>query len=214
MKTTSNSLIRPTLRGWVIVLAVLALSGSVARGVPYASCITNNAGTVSYYLNEAATNVNIIFDGGGPDNTNTLGITSKGLHSFSLAGHTTFQIEVKQVAPVGWTLISDDTNPYCEYASPRGVAVSQVATNLSTFGRIYVSDSLSGGIVTNIVNNLKRTNWGKGIFVLNADQSDALGQTTISTGTGIRVQALSNGMAFNMTSPTTSTAVQNRLRAG
>ena len=106
----------------------MTLSSFVARAVPYASCITNNAGTVSYYLNENADNVKVVFDGGGAGNTTDLGAQTKGPHSFAMGAHTSYEIKVSKSAPAGWTLISDDTNPYCEYANPRGVVVSRVAT--------------------------------------------------------------------------------------
>src|ERR1035441_9008735 len=122
MKDTRNLSIRSTLRGLVLALAITLLSSYVAWAVPYASGITNNAGTVSYYLNEAATDVKIIFDGGGVGNTNAPGAQIKGLHSFSLSAHNTYKIQVTQVSAVGWMLTSDDTNPMNLYGSPRGVA--------------------------------------------------------------------------------------------
>ena len=96
MTRISSLIIRPTVRGLVLALAVAALSSYVARAVPYASCITNNAGNVSYYLNEAATDVKIIFDGGGVGKTNALGAQAKGLraHAFSMTGHTSYRIQV------------------------------------------------------------------------------------------------------------------------
>ena len=183
MTKISSLIIRPTVRGLVLALAVAALSSYVARAVPYASCITNNAGNVSYYLNEAATDVKIIFDGGGVGKTNALGAQAKGLHAnaFSMAGHTSYKIQVTQIATVGWTRTSDDANLFCAYPSPRGVAVNKISTNLSTFGRIYVSDSLTNGVVASV----QRANVGKGIFILNADQSDCLGRSTNASQAGM-----------------------------
>ena len=183
MTKISSLTIRPTVRGLVLALAVAALSSYVARAVPYASCITNNAGNVSYYLNEAATDVKIIFDGGGVGKSNTLGPQAKGLHAdaFSMAGHTSYEIQVTQIATVGWTRTSDDANLFCAYPSPRGVAVNKISTNLSTFGRIYVSDSLTNGVVASV----QRANAGKGIFILNADQSDCLGRSTNASQAGM-----------------------------
>src|ERR1035441_4086696 len=187
MKNTTTLSSRPTLRGLVLALAVIALSGVLARAVPYASCITNNAGTVSYYLNEPATDVTVIYDGGGVGKTNDLGALAKGPHTFSMTGHTTYKIQVTQIAPVGWTLISDDSNLLNLYGSPRGVTVSQVSSNLSTFGRIYVADSAAPGgaaeTITDAATTHVRTNFGKGIYVLNADQSDCVGQVFASSAT-------------------------------
>jgi hypothetical protein len=208
MINTTTLPTRPTLRGLVLALAVTALSSVVARAVPYASCITNNGTTVSYYLNEPATDVTVIYDGGGVGKTNDLGALTKGPHTFSMTGHTSYKIKVTQVAPVGWTLISDDSNLMNLYGSPRGVAVSQVSSNLSTFGRIYVADSAAPGgaakTITDAATKLVRTNFGKGIYVLNADQSDCVGQVFASSASGIRVQPASNGIPFNLTTPSTS----------
>src|ERR1035438_3185839 len=115
MKDTRNPSIRPTLRGLVLALAVTVLSSYVARAVPYASCITNNAGTVSYYLNEAADDVKVIFNGGGVGNTNALGAQAKGPHAnaFSLGVHTTYKIQVTRNAAAGWVLTSSDSNSMC-----------------------------------------------------------------------------------------------------
>jgi hypothetical protein len=198
---------RPTVRALALALTVATLPALVARAVPYASGITNNGTTVSYYLNEAATNVTVIYDGGGAGNTNNLGTLSRGVHTFPYAGHSSYKIVVTQTAPVGWTQISSDTNPGAMYGSPRGVVVSQVATNLSTFGRIYVSDSASPATTAlrlqDAVTKQWRTNDSKGIFVLNADLSDAVGQMTVC-GTNVCYHAFTNGMQLNLTTPSTS----------
>ncbi len=193
MKSTKNLPTRPTLSGLVLALAVTALSSYVARAVPYASGVSNTTGTTwTFVLNEPATAVTVLRNGANP-----VSITpTKGIKSFDMSGFSTFSIHVTNNVPVAWTLISDDTNPYNEYANPRGLTVSKVSSNLSTFGRIYVSDSVSGSVVSNIVTTLKRTNWGKGIYILNADQSEALGQTVVSDGAGIAVQAYSNGITW------------------
>src|SRR5437867_4070555 len=96
------------LQGWATALALMSLV-SVSRGVPYASCITNSGGTVSFLLNQNAQDVKIIFDGGGPGNTNALGAQTRGPHSFSLGAHTTYKIQVTHSDPVAWTKFSDET---------------------------------------------------------------------------------------------------------
>ena len=208
MKNTTTPLTRPTLRGLVLALAVIALSSNVARAVPYASCITNNGTTATFYLNELSDDVTVIYDGGGAGKTNDLGVLAKGPHSFSMTGHSSYVINVTKVASVGWTLTSDDTNPMNLYGSPRGVTVSQVSSNLSTFGRIYVADSATPGAAASRLQDattkLWRTNYGKGVFVLNADQSDCLGQASTYGGTNTCVNTFSNGISFNLATPSTS----------
>ena len=206
MKDTRNPIIRPTLHGLVLALAVVALSSYVARAVPYASGVSNTAGnTWTFVLNEDATAVTVLRNGASPV---TIPPT-RGIHSFDMSGFSTFSINVTNNAPVGWVLTSSDSNSMCLYGSPRGVAVSQVSSNLSTFGRIYVADSAAPGGAAELIRDATtlhyRTNIGKGIYVLNADQSDCVGQAVIGLGgTNIYVNPASNGIPFNLTSPTTS----------
>src|ERR1035437_7380386 len=110
MINTTTLPTRPILRGLVLALAVTALSSVVARAVPYASCISDHGISVRYYLNEPATDDTVIYDGGGVGKTNALGALTKVPHTFSMTGHTSYKIKVTQVAPVGWTVISDDSN--------------------------------------------------------------------------------------------------------
>jgi hypothetical protein len=167
--------LRNFLKGTLALLAITLLffRPSAATAVPYASGVTNNAGTVSFTLNEAAGNVTVVFDGGA--SSNDLGALTNGTHSFSLGGATTFSIVVKKDVPLSWTQISTDTN-LTRFFSGRGVAVN-MDPSTPLFGRIYVANALNGttavgGRVT-----------GDGIYILNADRSDALGRgDTASTG--------------------------------
>lgn len=154
--------------GAASVLAIISCA-QMAKAVPYASGISNNAGTVSFILNEAADSVRVIFDGGA--STNDPG-SAKGLHSFALGGATTYEIQVVKNAPQTWAQISVDTNNFVKFFQPKGIAVNLNPANLALFGRIYVGTSTAG--TTAPVASGRTT--GKGIYVLNADQSDALGQ--------------------------------------
>ena len=81
------------IRGLASGLAVFACV-SVAKATPFASCITNTAGTISYYLNEGGGTVSVVYDGGAV--SNNLGVLAAGPQSFSLAGHTTYAIYVQK----------------------------------------------------------------------------------------------------------------------
>jgi hypothetical protein len=145
---------------------------------PYASCITNISGTVSFILNESADNVKIVFDGGGAGNTNDMGALTKGTTNFSLGAHSTWQIHVTKATPTSWIRISDNTNKYNQYYAPSGVAVNRNPADLSRFGRIYVAESV-GGTSTTHGTRLD----GEGIYVVNPDFTDALGyDDTAKTG--------------------------------
>ncbi|HWQ90452.1 MAG TPA: Calx-beta domain-containing protein, partial [Clostridia bacterium] len=169
---------------WYAVLGMVAAlaGGQVARAVPYASGITSNAGTISFVLNESADDVKVIFDGGGTGNTNELGALVKGTHSFALGSHTSYEIHVTKSSAPTWAQISDDLNPLVRFYGPRGLAVFNNPTDLSRFGRIYVSDA--GGLTTAAPAASNRTTQ-KGIYMLKADQSDALGYGATAQNGGL-----------------------------
>jgi hypothetical protein len=194
MKMMKNPPTRSILRGLALALAVTALACYTARAVPYASCVTNNAGTVSYYLNEAADDVTIIFDGGGAGNTNALGAQVKGLHAnaFTMGSHSTYAIQVSKTSPAGWVKTSDDSNALLQFNVGRGITVNYNPQDTRLFGRIYVANAyLSGGKATNVNLHTSRT-LTQGLYALNADQTDALGQG--NTG------KVPTGIVFNPTS--------------
>jgi hypothetical protein len=168
-----------------LVAALVWLKPSPASAVPYASRVINAAGTVSFILNEAADNVTVVLDGGA--SSMDLGALPKGAHSFGLGTATAFSIVVSKSVPPAWTQISTDTNEV-RFFSARGVAVNlNPATPL--FGRIYVANAVAGTTAV----GARAT--GDGIYALNADQSDAVGQGNT---------ALTGGLNF-----TTSPALQN-----
>ena len=167
------------LRKISVSIVASLLAHSIAVATPYASGITNNAGSVSFVLNESADNVMVRLNPGGT--TLDLGARSRGTHSFSLGAATSFQIVVSKTAAAGWALISSDTNALLQFNTPRGVAVN-LNTNSPTFGRIYVANSAVGTAGTRSL--------GEGIYLLNADQSDALGRSNTASTAGIAFDTL------------------------
>src|SRR5262245_46675848 len=83
----------------LVAAVVIALMSPVARAVPYASGVSNNAGTVSFILNESADNVTVVFDGGA--SSADLGALSAGKHSFPLGAATSFSIEARKSSDAG-----------------------------------------------------------------------------------------------------------------
>lgn len=155
------------------IAASALLVAQPSHAVPYASGVTNSAGTVSFILNEDAGNVTVVFDGGA--SSSDMGALTKGAHSFSLGASTSFNIVVKKNVPQAWTQISTDDNSV-RFFSARGVAVN---LNPATpfFGRVYVANAVAGNT------SAGARPVGDGIYVLSADQSDALGRgDTASTG--------------------------------
>jgi hypothetical protein len=154
--------------------ALLACSGlaSVALAVPYASSLKNQGGVISFILNEPADNVKLVYNG---TTTVDLGALPKGLFSTNLAVSGTFKVAVSRNAAGGWVQTSSDTNNTSKYNSPRGLAINRNPKS-PYFGRVYVANSAAGS-------SLGRT-LGDGIYLLNADQSDAVGQgdTALTAG--------------------------------
>ena len=137
--------IRPTLRGLVLALAVLALSSQVVRATPFASCITNSGNTISFYLNEGGGNVTITYDAGGPGNTNAtfngVGTKAAGQYSFNLTGHTTYTISVFKAGngvPSITTTVAR--------GSARGITANQNGAS-KYFGYVYSAIGSSGVVM-------------------------------------------------------------------
>ncbi|MGD0260498.1 MAG: hypothetical protein ABSD29_11820 [Verrucomicrobiota bacterium] len=165
MKNTEILRIRPTLCGLALALAALALSSQIAQAHPYASGITNTGGNIYFILNESADSVGVYF----PDNnsTNWLGANlAAGVQHFPIgAGTNHYQIWVTKAGAGHLVQLSSDTggiNPTLAAQSPRGVAVNN-NPNDHNFGRIYIADAFTGN---------------RGLFVRNADLSDAMGYGT------------------------------------
>ena len=109
--------------------AVVLLCPRLSQASPYASCLSNNVGTISFILNESGGNVTVTYEDGST-NVNYDGITTgtnlaSGVHSFALNGHNGFSIAVKKIGNGIPFLISEDTNQFSVWASPRGVDVNK-----------------------------------------------------------------------------------------
>ena len=183
----------PRLRlrlGWLLILIVgsLASRPTTSRAVPFASSLTNLGGFLSFRLNEPADRVLVVSNSG--TQTNDVGSLGGGLQHLSLNVTGQYQILVLNSGPVGFISpvgpsqgarlqVSGDT-VRTRFNNPRGIAIN---TNPRSpyFGRIYVANS-SAGAATNLAFGPAR-NCGDGLYVLNADLSDAVGQgNTALTG--------------------------------
>ena len=157
------------LRGLAAGLALLAWV-PVAKAHSYASGVTVSGGNVSFVLNESATDVKVLFDNGTV--TNDLGALAAGLQSFALGAHTNYSISVFKLGPGVPTTISPPAgnglgqSPLVDFVAPRGVNVNRNPQR-KNFGRIYVANAMNSSDVVRSVS--------KGVYVLNADCSDALG---------------------------------------
>src|ERR1035441_8127272 len=94
MKTMKNLPTWPTLRGLVLALAVIVLSSYVATATPYATCLTNNAGMISFRLNQAADDVQVVTNGVPIDlGARPVGVTVTNL---GIPAGTSYQIVVRK----------------------------------------------------------------------------------------------------------------------
>ncbi len=160
----------PLRRTLLLLATVLTLTNSHhAMAVPYASGVSQDNGTVSYILNEDADTVTIKRAGQADEVLNNV---TRGAQSFALNGASSFEIEVSNSAPAGYTQISNDTDLGSAFFSPRGVAINR-NPNSPHFGNIYVSEA-AGGEVTKGEVLIRDTL--EGLFVMGADQSDIIGQ--------------------------------------
>jgi len=166
----------PTILRLTVTLAAGSLAiSTLAR--PYATSLTNSGSSISFRLNESADSVKIISNGGSV--TNDLGPLPKGLTVTNLTVAGVFKIQVTKSSGSGYVQgvvnqISDDANNFVKFANQRGVAINK-NTNSPYFGRIYASVATAGVVSSNQF-NLGGRNVGEGIYLLNADQTDAVGQ--------------------------------------
>lgn len=130
------------IRGLALGCAVVSLA-RMAKATPYASCITNNAGTVSFYLNEAGGNVTITYED-GTTNSSYDGVASgtnmaSGAHTFSLGSHTSYNIAVTKVGTGVASLLGKGQ----VIGGYRGLAVNNNPTS-PWFGSIYYGSATHG----------------------------------------------------------------------
>jgi len=158
----------------VLLLSCISLQ---IHARPYATGLTNESGTISFRLNESADSVKVISAGGTV--TNDLGALAAGFHTFPVGVTAAYEVQVFKVSQPGFISpiganraavlqISTDTN-LLRFNNPRGLAVNTDAAS-PYFGRVYVGNMS----VTNSPPFARPV--GDGIYVLNSDLSDALGQ--------------------------------------
>ncbi|HEV2453344.1 MAG TPA: Calx-beta domain-containing protein [Verrucomicrobiae bacterium] len=131
-----------------------AITAQMVKAAPYASCITNNNGTIQFYLNESGGNVVVTYEDGSTNvnfdgQVTGLNLTS-GQYSFSMSGHSSYAIAVTKLGngtahvepnaiqdTNGVTILTTVTNLFV-IGDPRGVEVNKNPTS-PYFGRIYIS---------------------------------------------------------------------------
>ncbi|MSU57513.1 MAG: hypothetical protein EXS35_04925 [Pedosphaera sp.] len=176
----------------VIAVCIFSTSSLMIHAHPYASALTNTSGTVSFRLNEAADNVKVVGNAGTL--TNDLGALARGLTVTNLnlsSGMTggVFSVIAQKAGNGTPTLISDNANVNNQFFGPRGVAVNK-RPGSANFGRVYVGN--------NPGNTGSGRATGDGIYVLNADSTDALGQGNTALTGGLDMVVGSSSMPWRM----------------
>jgi len=174
MKTIPS--ITTALRLAVSLAVGVSVSSSMAT--PYATCLTNEAGVVSFRLNQTtATNDTVWVISGGGTVTNVLQAPSDDTNNFISRGLIvtnlgiapgTFKVYIKHV---GSGVLSVNS-PTVAFGSPRAVAVNNNPTS-PYFGWVYVANSATNA-----------SNKGDGMFAYTSDigsaTADVLGQGLVA----------------------------------
>ena len=144
-----------------------------AVAVPYASGINRIGDTVSFTLNEPADTVTITRDGGSAIVLNT---AASGEHAFDMTGFNRFTLTVNHSANDRWiqSPISSG-NPAFGFERVNGIAVNQNPAS-PYFGRFYFAHRDD---TTTTFGGHPPRSMGDGIYVFNADGTDAPGNIFI-----------------------------------
>jgi len=124
----------------MLALLVLSLSSYQGRCTPYASGVSNNAGTISFYLNEGGGNVTIVYEDNSTNATyNGVGTQTAGLQSFALGAHTSYTIYVAKTGSGSPSMIAQRTG----LSNIRGVDANKRPSS-PYFGQVFVSQGTAG----------------------------------------------------------------------
>ena len=176
--------------GKLFILASVIVSLFITRtshAVPYACDVTNNAGIVSFRLNENADSVKVISSGGAV--TNDLGVGIKGLTVTNLAiGGGGIKVVVLRSVSPGYTQTSidsfQDNGVYVnKFEQPRGVVVDKNPASPS-FGRIFVANGRGQANTGSPVRTVYQ-----GIYLINSDDTVALDTGTFPRTAGLAFTA-------------------------
>lgn len=137
---------------WLAAVMAAAVTPLSLRATPYASCLTNNAGTIQFYLNESGGNVVVTYEDGSTNanfnGSNTGTNVASGTQSFALGTHTSYTITVSKIG-TGSAAVTHTLS----YGTPRGIDVNKNPSS-PYFGNVYVSCASA----TAATNALRRLN--------------------------------------------------------
>jgi hypothetical protein len=165
----------------LVLCVFFALCHASLHATPYATALTNSGSNISFRLNESADSVKVLSGNGAL--IRDLGALPAGVFATNLVVSGEFKIEVTKVSGLGYIQgtalqISSDSNNLLRFNSGRGVAVNNDPAS-PYFGRVYVANSASGSTTAG------PRAVGDGIYVLNSDGTDALGQGNSALNGGL-----------------------------
>jgi hypothetical protein len=168
------------IRGLAAGIVILG-SVSVAKAIPYASCITNlGGGNIQFFVNESGASVSVVTFPSGTSNVLSANMPA-GKTNFNIGSDTSFQIYCTKLGNGTPIQITTDAAVTTNGAgatnlilglwnSPRGVDIVKNPKIGSQFGRIFIGNSANGTVsVAGVSTNAR----GIGIYALNADGSDS-----------------------------------------
>lgn len=172
--------------------AGLLFMAAPAMAHPYATSLTNDSGVISFRLNESADSVKVLWNAGS--SSFDLGPLPRGLTVTNLTVPgvvSPFQVEATKTGSGVPTLISDNANTNNMFWSPRALAVNKRPAS-PYFGRIYVGNTTAG---TPGGSGRPQT---AGVYLLNPDSTDAVGQGNTALTAGIDMLPASTSMPWRM----------------
>lgn len=141
---------------WAVV-TFFGLGATIVKATPYASEITNNNGTIQFYINESGGNVTVTYEDGST-NENFNGVTTgtnvaAGPYSFSLTDnsivHTSYTISIFKIGSGKAGLVPTPfQTPHTFFFSKgsfRGVDVNKNPES-PDFGQIYIAADTAPGL--------------------------------------------------------------------
>ena len=171
--------------GRVLVFTGCAIGATGScLATPYASGVQRAGDTVSFILNEPADTVTITRDGG---DAIVLTDAVSGQHTFDIAGYDGYTITVNHSAADHWVQSPISAgNPAFGFERLNGIAVN---TNPASpyFGRFYFAQRDD---TTTTFSGYPPRSMGDGIYVFNADGTDAFGITDLNDTNAARTAGL------------------------
>jgi hypothetical protein len=119
----------------------------LATANPFASCVTNDNGTIYFYLNESGATVVVTYEDGST-NASFDGITTglnqpSGLKSFALGSHVGYAITCSKTGNGTPFEIASTNGFYAKWPTPRGVDANKNPKYGHYFGRVYFAHCAS-----------------------------------------------------------------------